>query len=124
MRLLGKLVTTLLLGYTTSQQLHTAIHYLLSTGNTPTPVAFLHQLAQCSPQHKETLMTIAEQLEEMGRRKGLRQGWKEGHNAGLKEGQKAEALRIANVMLNNGLDKQQVLQLTGLAQTDLAHCQH
>ena len=126
--LLDKLVSTLLLGYTTSQQLHTAIHYLLSTGSTPTPVAFLHQLAQRAPQHKDTLMTIAEQLKELGRRKGFRQGHKEGHKQGHKEGQlegqKAEALRIASVMLNNGLDKQQVLQLTGLAEADLAHCQH
>jgi len=69
-------------------------------------------------------MTIAEQLKELGRRKGFRQGHKEGHKEGQLEGQKSEALRIAKVMLNNGLDKQQVLQLTGLAEADLAHCQH
>lgn len=125
---LDKLVTTLLLGYTTQQQFHTAIHYLLSTGNTPAPVAFLRQLAQRSPQHKDTLMTIAEHLEELGRRKGFRQGKKEGretgHKEGHKEGQKTEAQRIANEMINRGLEKALVLQITGLSEAELAHCQH
>ena len=61
-------------------------------------------------------MTIAEQLEEMGRQKGFR----EGHD----EGQKTEALRIANNMLSSGLDKQQIVQLTGLTAEELAHIEH
>lgn len=121
---LDKLVTTLSLGYTTAQQLHTAMHYLISTGNTPTPVDFLRQLALRTPQHKDTLMTIAEHLEELGRRKGFRQGKKEGLNVGLKEGQKAEALRIASHMLSSGFDKALVLQITGLSDEDVAHFQH
>lgn len=126
--MLDKLVTTLLLGYTTEHQLESAIHYLLSSGNTPTPVAFLRQLALRSPQHKETLMTIADHLEERGRRKGFRQGRKEGHDAGHKaghkEGQKAEALRIARQMLSRGIEKALVLQITGLSETELAHISH
>lgn len=125
---LDKLVTTLSLGYTTAQQLHTAMHYLISTGNTPAPVDFLRQLALRTPQHKDTLMTIAEHLEELGRRKGFRQGKKEGLDVGLKEGhkegQKAEALRIANHMLSSGFDKALVLQITGLSDEDVAHFQH
>ena len=77
-------------------------------------------------------MTIAEHLEELGRRKGFRQGKKEGLNVGLKEGhkeghkegQKAEALRIANHMLSSGFDKALVLQITGLSDEDVAHFQH
>ena len=92
------------------------------------PAAFLRQLAQRTPQHKDTLMTIAEHLEELGRRKGFRQGKKEGLNTGLKEGhkegQKAEARRIANEMLSSGLEKTLVLQITGLSEAELAHCQH
>ncbi len=122
--MLDKLVTTLLPGYTTRQQFNAAIHYLISTGNTPAPAAFLRQLAQRTPQHKDTLMTIAEHLEELGRRKGFRQGRKEGHNAGHREGQKTEAQRIANEMINRGLEKALVLQITGLSEAELAHCQH
>jgi predicted transposase/invertase (TIGR01784 family) len=69
-------------------------------------------------------MTIAEHLEELGRRKGFRQGKKEGLNVGLKEGQKAEALRIASHMLSSGFDKALVLQITGLSDEDVAHFQH
>lgn len=126
--LLGKLVTALSLGYTTSQQLRAAMHYLLSNGNTPAPVAFLRRLAHHSPQHKDTLMTIAEQLEELGRRKGFRQGRKEGRQEGRQEGreegQKAEALRIADEMLRSGIDRPAVLRLTGLSEAELAQLKH
>jgi predicted transposase/invertase (TIGR01784 family) len=119
--ILDKLVTTLLPGYTTAQQLNTAIHYLIGTGNTPAPVAFLRQLALRTPQHKDALMTIAEHLEELGRRKGFRQGRLEGRKEGRNDGQKAEALRIANNMLSSGFDKALVLQITGLSEDDVAH---
>lgn len=122
--LLGKLVTALSLGYTTSQQLHAAMHYLLSNGNTLAPVAFLRRLAHHSPQHKDTLMTIAEQLEELGRRKGFRQGRKEGRHEGRQQGQKAEALRIAHEMLRSGIDRPAVLRLTGLSEAELAQLKH
>ncbi|MEN0578690.1 Rpn family recombination-promoting nuclease/putative transposase [Phytobacter palmae] len=126
--LLDKLVTTLSLGYTTRQQLRAAMHYLLSRGNTPAPGAFLRRLALRSPQHKETLMTIAEQLEELGRRKGFRQGRKEGRhegrNEGREEGQKSEALRIACEMLRSGMDKAIVQRLTGLSEAELAQFKH
>lgn len=73
-------------------------------------------------------MTIADHLEERGRRKGFRQGRKEGHDAGHKaghkEGQKAEALRIARQMLSRGIEKALVLQITGLSETELAHISH
>jgi len=65
-------------------------------------------------------MTIAEQLEEIGRQKGFREGRKDVHD----EGQKTEALRIANNMLSSGLDKQQIVQLTGLTAEELAHIEH
>lgn len=69
-------------------------------------------------------MTIADHLEERGRRKGFRQGRKEGHDAGHKAGQKAEALRIARKMLSRGIEKALVLQITGLSETELAHISH
>ena len=126
--ILDKLVSILLLGYTSEQQLRAAINYLLSNANTPAPAAFLRQLARHTPQHKETLMTIAEHLEELGRRKGFREGRlkgrKEGQEEGLKKGQKNEALRIAHEMLRNGLERALVLQLTGLSEAELAQPKH
>lgn len=73
-------------------------------------------------------MTIAEQLEELGRRKGFRQGRKEGRHEGRQqgreEGQKAEALRIADEMLRSGIDRPAVLRLTGLSEAELAQLKH
>ena len=73
-------------------------------------------------------MTIAEQLEELGRRKGFRQGRKEGRhegrNEGREEGQKSEALRIACEMLRSGMDKAIVQRLTGLSEAELAQFKH
>lgn len=47
-------------------------------------------------------MTIAERLQEVGRRKGKR------------EGQHAEALRIAQRMLADGIARETVVKITGL----------
>lgn len=69
-------------------------------------------------------MTIAEQLEELGRRKGFRQGRNEGRLQGREEGQKAEALRIACEMLRSGMDKAVVQRLTGLSDAELAQLKH
>ena len=69
-------------------------------------------------------MTIAEQLEELGRRKGFRQGRNEGRLQGREEGQKAEALRIASEMLRSGMDKAVVQRLTGLSDAALAQLKH
>lgn len=51
-------------------------------------------------------MTIAERLQEVGRRKGKR------------EGQHAEALRIAQRMLDYGIARETVVKITYLAADD------
>jgi predicted transposase/invertase (TIGR01784 family) len=65
-------------------------------------------------------MTIAERLQEVGRRKGKREGRLEGRQ----EGQHAEALRIARVMLADGITRDTVLKTTGLAEEDIATLTH
>jgi predicted transposase/invertase (TIGR01784 family) len=52
-------------------------------------------------------MTIAERLKEVGRRKGRR------------EGQRAEGLRIARMMLANGIALETVLRVTGLSEEEI-----
>lgn len=74
--------------------------------------AFVHKLAQRVPQHGEALMTIAEQLEQKGIEKGIVKGRKE------------EALKIAQTMLNNGLDRPTVIKMTGLTEEELAKLRH
>ncbi|MDT1818187.1 ISNCY family transposase, partial [Acinetobacter baumannii] len=80
------------------------------TGNARRFGRFIHEVAQRVPQHRERLMTIAERLQEVGRRKGKREGRLEGRQ----EGQHAEALRIAQRMLADGIARETVVKITGL----------
>ena len=117
-----QLVSLLALGYTSRRQLKTLLHYLLQAGNAADPVAFLRHLAQSVPRrsHKETLMNIAQFLEQRGHQQGLKQGLQQG----LEQGEQQTAERIARAMLANGLDLSLVAKLTGLAPECLARLQH
>lgn len=57
-------------------------------------------------------MTIAERLRLDGVQEGLQQG--------LQQGKQEAALRIALTMLAQGIDREMVLLITGLAEEDLA----
>ena len=92
------------------------MHSLVLAGNSREPIKFIRGLARRTPQHKETLMTIAEYLEQQGLERGLLQGRQEGRQ----EGRKEEAQRIAAAMLRSGLAPALVAQLTGLAEQELA----
>ncbi|WP_194207923.1 Rpn family recombination-promoting nuclease/putative transposase [Superficieibacter sp. 1612_C1] len=109
--LLEQLVTLLLPGYTTHRQLVTLFNYIGQYGSTLDAGTFFRQLARRLPQHEETLMTIAEQLEQKGR--------EEGREEGHKEGRRAEALRIARNLLRDGVGQESVLRATGLSTSDL-----
>jgi conserved hypothetical protein (putative transposase or invertase) len=110
--LLEQLVTLLLLGYTTETQLKALVNYMFQYGNTENCSALLEKLAQRTPQHKETLMTIAEQLEQKGR------------IAGQEEGRRMEARRIAQTLLQEGLDCQKVSLVTGIPLEELQPQSH
>lgn len=101
--LMERLVTLLLMDYTSDSQLKTLLNYMAHNGEVINGSDFFRHLAQRSPQHKETLMTIAEQLKQKG------------HREGLLEGRRAEALRIARTMLLAGLDSETVIRITGLS---------
>mgnify|MGYP000845505983 FL=1 len=102
------LVSLLLEGYTTGQQLRTAINYLVQAGNTVDHGALIRLLANKAPQHKGILMTIAEQLRQEGHGKGVLQG--------RSEGRQEATIRIALAMLNQGMERAQIIQLTGLSE--------
>lgn len=122
MELQEQLASLLALGYTSRRQLRTLLHYLLQAGNAADPVAFLRNLAQNVPRrlHKETLMNIAQFLEQRGHQQGLEQGLQQG----LEQGEQLAAQRIAQAMLENGLDLALVAKLTGLAPERLALLTH
>ncbi len=77
---------------------------------------YVRELAQRVPQHGDALMTIAQQLEQKGIEKGRIEGRTEGHHEGK--------LEVARTMLQNGLDRNTVMKMTGLSEDDLAQIRH
>lgn len=114
--LLEQLVTLLLAGYTTDDQLASLMNYVLQVGDTAIPEAFIRELARRAPQHEEVLMTIAQKLEQQGIEKGRLEG--------RQEGEREATLKIARSMLANGLDRAMVMELTGLSAAELAKIHH
>lgn len=114
--LVEKLVALLALGYTSDTQVKTLFNYIVQCGGAARASAFFREMAERSPKHKEELMTLAEQLHEEGRVEGLQ--------IGRQEGRRAEALRIAQSMLANGLDSEAVMTITGLSADDLQTVAH
>ncbi|HFT3573881.1 TPA: Rpn family recombination-promoting nuclease/putative transposase [Klebsiella quasipneumoniae] len=114
-QLLDKLSELLLTGLATESQVQALMHYLVQVGNAREPIKFIRELALRTPQHKETLMTIAEYLEQQGLERGLAQGLAQGRQ----EGRKEEAQRIAAAMLHSGLARDLVARLTGLTEEEL-----
>lgn len=130
--LLDRLATVLLTGHLTGQQLVSLINYLIQAGETDDAEAFVRQLAQRVPQHGDTLMTIAQQLEQKGIEKGLERGRVEGRQEGIQlgeqrgieKGERVASLKIARTMLANGLDRSTVMKMTGLSEDDLSQLRH
>ena len=60
-------------------------------------------------------MTIAERLRQAGWHEGQQQGMIQG----IEQGQHEEALRIARTMLADGIDRELVLKITGIAESEL-----
>ena len=109
------LTAILLSGYANDRQLKTLFNYLIHLGKVFRLGEFIREVAQRVPQHKEKLMTIAERLREVERRQGKREGRLEG----VEEGPRAEALRIAQKMLAEGMALETVLRITGLSEADI-----
>ena len=99
-----QLVSLLALGYTGNAQLKALLHYLLQAGHTADPATLLTAMASqtVDQQQKETLMNIAQYLRE------------EGQAQGRAEGVQQEAMRIAKVMLEKGMEPDVVASLTGI----------
>jgi len=118
--LTDRLAPILLAGYLSSSQVISLVHYIVQAGETADAESFVRELAQRVPQHGDALMTIAQQLEQKGIQKGIQLGRQEGRNEGMLEGK----LEVARTMLQNGLDRNIVMQMTGLTEDDLAHIRH
>ncbi len=126
--LTDRLATLLMANYLSSSQVAGLIHYLLQAGESADSEAFVRELAQRVPQHGDALMTIAQQLEQKGIEKGRMEGRQEGiqlgEQRGIEKGEREATLKIARTMLQNGLDQNIVMQMTGLTEEELAQIHH
>lgn len=126
--LTDRLATLLMADYLSSSQVTVLIHYLLQAGESADSEAFVRELAQRVPQHGDALMTIAQQLEQKGIEKGRKEGRQEGiqlgEQRGIEKGEREATLKIARTMLQNGLDQNIVMQMTGLTEDELAQIHH
>jgi len=120
MNIMDKLVRVFHTSAMTRQQLVSLINYLSHVGQAINAKDFVHKLAQHVPQHKDTLMTIAEQLKQ----EGMEQGIERGIEKGIEQGRYAGLIEVARTMLNNGLDQDFILKMTGLTTDELARIEH
>ncbi len=126
--MVDRITTLLVRGFTNDSQLQTLFNYLLQCGDTSRFTRFIQEIAERSPLQKERLMTIAERLRQEGHQIGWQEGkiegWQEGKLDGLQEGMHEQAIKIALRMLEQGIDRDQVLAATQLSEADLAANNH
>ncbi len=126
MGLVDRLVSLLVTSTANDSQLQTLFNYLLRYGDVSRVSEFIREVAERSPHHKEKLMTIAERLRQEGHQNGLQegiqqgleQGMQKGLEQGVQKGTQEEALRIAHIMLEQGIDRDLVQLITGLLPGD------
>ncbi|EDS6428945.1 Rpn family recombination-promoting nuclease/putative transposase, partial [Salmonella enterica subsp. enterica] len=97
---------------------------IVQAGETSDAEAFVRELAQRVPQHGDALMTIAQQLEQKGIEKGIEKGIQQGIQLGEQRGIEKGKLEVARTMLQNGIDRNTVMKMTGLTEDDLAQIRH
>ncbi|KAA5938879.1 Rpn family recombination-promoting nuclease/putative transposase [Pantoea sp. Bo_2] len=122
--LMDRLVSILMAGEHSSSQVISLVNYIVQAGEVSNAKTFVQELAQRVPQHENALMTIAQQLEQIGLEKGIAQGRIEGKEIGLQQGRKSMQLRIARTMLKSGMDCNTVMQMTGLTEDELPQLSH
>ncbi|EHE5995730.1 Rpn family recombination-promoting nuclease/putative transposase, partial [Salmonella enterica] len=62
--------------------------------------------------------------EQKGIEKGRAEGLQLGEQRGIEKGEREATLKIARTMLQNGIDRNTVMKMTGLTEDDLAQIRH
>ncbi|END3476422.1 Rpn family recombination-promoting nuclease/putative transposase [Salmonella enterica] len=114
-----------------TEQVRILLNYMVNAGEAPA-ADFMRALAERLPQHEDELMTIAQQLEQKARMEGIQIGEKKGRMEGIQigeekgrnEGKLEGKLEVARTMLQNGLDRNTVMKMTGLTVDDLSQISH
>lgn len=124
MGLVEQLTAVLLTGCANDRQLQVMFNYILQSGDDARFNEFLREITRRIPQHKEKLMTIAERLRQEGHSQGLQEGLEQGLQQGIQEGQHEAALRIAQTMQAQGIDRAMIALVTGLSEEELLAPHH
>ncbi|QDQ29043.1 Rpn family recombination-promoting nuclease/putative transposase [Chitinimonas arctica] len=102
----------------TPDQLRSLLNYITQEGGTSQPQVLFEALASGAPQYGEfVMMTIAEMFEQRSlerEQRGLEQGLEQGLELG-----RQKLIQVARGMLEKGMDKAAVMQLTGIGESDL-----
>ena len=106
-KIMNKLTSVLLAGWLSSSQIVSLVHYIVQAGETADGGAFLREMAQRMPQHKEALMTIEEQIKQEGRL----------------EGERECTLKFALNLLKMKMPREAIMQATGLTEDELNRIQ-
>ncbi|HGJ5854645.1 Rpn family recombination-promoting nuclease/putative transposase [Arsenophonus nasoniae] len=114
--LLDSIVKLLSYNYYTDNQVITMFNYLIQEGNAQKPMEFITEIAKQSEKHEGALMTIAQQIEEIGIQKGLQRG--------KIEGEKEATFKLAKQFLANGADRYMVKISTGLSDQEIDKLQN
>nr|WP_318384893.1 Rpn family recombination-promoting nuclease/putative transposase [uncultured Enterobacter sp.] len=127
-QLQDRLASLLLRENMSGQQITVLINYMVQAGETQDVQALLYELAQRVPQQGEKLMTMAEQLKQIGRNEGIeqgiRQGIEQGVQEGMQKGKRAALLDVVKAMLKHGLDNHAIMEMTGLSEDELRQISH
>lgn len=122
---MNEIVTLLSYNYYTDNQVITMFNYLIQEGNAQKPMEFITEIAKQSEKHEGALMTIAQQIEEIGIQKGKTEGRQEGIQEGIQkgkiEGRQEAQFEIAKQMLITGMDRKSVMKFTGLNDAEMSN---
>ncbi|HGJ5880520.1 MAG TPA: Rpn family recombination-promoting nuclease/putative transposase [Arsenophonus nasoniae] len=122
--LLDSIVKLLSYNYYTDNQVIMMFNYLIQEGNAQKPMEFITEIAKQSEKHEGALMTIAQQIEEIGIQKGRIEGIQEGLQRGIQQGIQKTKIELAKQFLVNGVDRNTVKLSTGLSDEELNELQH
>ena len=91
----------------TPDQFNSLLYYISQEGESKNFEEFYSSLAEALPNYREDIMTLAQQLEQKGLKKGL------------EEGEHRKAVAIAKNLLNDGMSPKAVQKLTGLPEKEV-----
>jgi predicted transposase/invertase (TIGR01784 family) len=112
MDLLEPLGYLLRIASATDEQLETLLNYMLYTGNTAKPKEFTEGLIHLLPdEHKEKIMSIAEQLQQIAREEGEAIG----EARGEARGEAKARLALARNLLKMNFPVEKIVEATGLS---------